>query len=77
MFFVVHGYCGPDHFTAANGAVLELSEFKTAEAVEEIYEKWKEDIEGNSEASDLTFRVIEGSERKLVPVEKVTKHKLR
>lgn len=75
-FFVVHGYCGPDHYTGDNGPILELSEFDTPAEVEAFHEEFLQGGASSKEASDVTFRVIEGKERKIVPVEKVTKFKL-
>ena len=73
-FFVVCGYCSPDNYTSNDGPVLELLEFDTTKEVEACYKQFKEETRG--EASDLVFRIIEGRERKIEPVEKVTEYKL-
>lgn len=75
MFFVISGYCSPDNYTSNDGPVLRLREFKTVEEVEAARQAFFE-VPFGREHSDVTFRVIEGVERKFVPVEKVTKYEL-
>lgn len=74
-FYVIHGYAGPDHYTSDNGPVLRVSVFDTAESVERFYLEWKEETD-RPEKGNHVFRVIEGVERILRPVEKVVEFKL-
>ncbi len=80
MFYVISGYCGPDNHTSDDGPLLEIAEYKTVDEVEAAYAEFLEDIGGDDddgENSQITFRVIEGVERKMVAEETVVKHKLR
>jgi len=76
MFYVICGYCGPDNYTSDDGPILEVHEYKTAEEVAAAYAEFKEDIGEDDDYSHITFRVIEGRERKMAAVEKVTKYKM-
>ena len=79
MLFVIYGYCGPDNYTSHDGPVLEVQEFSTRAEVTAFKKKWEEDCgfaDEDSESSSVTFRVIEGKELKVVPVERVTEYQL-
>lgn len=71
MFYVIYGYCGPDNYTTDDGPVLEVKEFRSEENVEKFYVEFMEGMSATK--THVTFRVIQGVERKMKPVETVTK----
>jgi len=75
MFYVISGYCGPDNYTSDNGPILALSVCKTPEEVEKLYADFRENCYGKDKDQHV-FRIIEGRERNIKPVEKVTKYEL-
>lgn len=75
MFFVYHGYVGPDHYDCSEGDPLyQLTEFLTADAVTKFRQEFEEALPRN--ASNARFRVIEGRERKVSLATTVTSWKL-
>lgn len=72
MFYVIHGYCSPDRYTSKDGPVLEVKEFRTEDEVVVFYKSFAEGLG----AYAVTFRVIDGRERKMVPVTRVTEYRL-
>lgn len=75
MFYVVHGYCGPDHCTSDNGPILKVTSFKTAGEVEAFHKELLESFT-SVEYSGQTFRVFEGRELFLKPIMRVVEFKL-
>lgn len=75
MFYVISGYCGPDNHTCNNGPILRLSVCKTSEEVETLYAEFREHCYGRDNSKHV-FRIIEGRERNIKPVETVTKYEL-
>lgn len=75
MFYVISGYCGPDHYNSESGPVLELNTYETASEVERAHEKFREEAYGKDKDLQV-FRVVEGRELKLKEVKTVTKWKL-
>lgn len=75
MFYVIHGYCGPGRCAKGHdGPILEVKLFNTAAQVEKFFMEFTEGI--GREDSHVTFRVIEGQERVMKAVERVTEYKL-
>lgn len=72
MFYVYHGYYGPDHFDSSDGPLYKLSSFKTISELEEFKEEFDE-VVNSIPCSNIIFRIIEGKERKMKPVQVVTK----
>lgn len=76
MFFVIHGYSSPDHCQRdGNDAVLELTRCKSEEDVLKLYDPYPE-MKEDPEYSNVTFVVVEGVERVIQPVERVTEYRL-
>lgn len=75
MLIVVYGYCGPDNYTSDNGPVLKLEVFSNQDQVLEFHKEWLENTAGKDN-DQHTFRVFEGRELRLIPVETVTKYQL-
>jgi hypothetical protein len=75
MYYVYHGYVGPDNHDASDGPVYELTECETEEDVLGLRADFDANI--NGETSHVIFRVIEGKERKLEPKERVTSWRLK
>lgn len=75
MFYVYSGYVSPDNWDSSNGPTHKLTSFDTADEVAEA----KADFEAslNSECAHAIFRVIEGVERQLKPVEVVRSWSLK
>ncbi len=78
MFHVVHGYCSPDRYTNSdNDPVLEYETLSSEAEVLKLYERYKEEVMNNDEASHITFVVIEGGVvRNVVEKARVTEFKL-
>ena len=74
-FFVIHGYASPDSCTRNGDAVLTLTRCKNEAEVLAVKKEFDEGIHG--ECSDVSFVVIEGTERTIIPVETVTEYKLQ
>lgn len=74
MFYVYHGYSSPDNCDASERPTYILTECRTAEDVAKLKAEFDESI--HNECSNVIFRVIEGVERKLRPIETVTKWEL-
>lgn len=75
MFIVVSGYCGPYNYTSEDGPLLELVTCTTPEAVEALHKEFRENAYGKHDSQQV-FRVFEGKEVFLKPVETVTAYKL-
>ena len=69
-FFVYHGYCSADNCDASNGPTYEISECKSAAEVAGLRSEFEENLP--SECSNVIFRVFDGLERTMKPVETVT-----
>lgn len=69
------GYSGPDNFTSENGPILEVVTCTTPEAVEALHKEFRENAYGEDNSQQV-FRVFEGKELFVKPVEKVTEYKL-
>ena len=74
MFYVYHGYVGPDHYDSSEGPTHELTECETEQDVLDF--KADFDIINTDECNHVIFRVIEGKERELEPKERVTEWRL-
>ena len=74
MFYVYHGYVGPDNYDASEKPCYRLTEFQTAEEVAAAHQEFQEELP--LEASNVKFEVIEGTKRHLVEKEKVTEWEL-
>jgi hypothetical protein len=70
MFFVYHGYCGPDNYDASEGPTYKITECKTTTDVARLKRDFDENI--HDECSNVIFRVFEGVERRKKFVETVT-----
>lgn len=70
MFFVYHGYCSPDNCDASEGPTYKIRECKTADEVAAFKAEFDEGI--HDECSNVIFRVLEGTERRMKAVEKVS-----
>lgn len=75
MFYVVFGYCGPDNYTSDNGPLLKIKQCATAAEVETLYQKFREECYHKDNGAHV-FRVIEGRERNIKPVERIIKYEL-
>lgn len=75
MFYIIHGYSGPDHYTSDNGPLLQVKEVATREEVEKAYKDFLEATTWR-EISHKVFRVIEGKERMLKAKSVVTEYVL-
>lgn len=75
MYIVVYGYCGPDNYTSRSGPLLEIKTLKTADEVLALHYEFREES-AHKDLDQHVFRVFEGKELKLIPVETVTKYKL-
>jgi len=75
MFYVMHGYSSPDRCQrSGNDHVLELARLESEEVLK-LHEDY-ESVRENGECSNVTFVVIEGSERKVRPAETVFYYRL-
>ena len=70
MYYVYHGYVGPDNHDASEGPIFKLSQFENTEQVLAFKKEFDEGVHGD--CSHVTFRVIEGKELELVPEKTVT-----
>ena len=69
-FFVYSGYVGPDCHDASEGPIYTLNKMYSKEQVSTFRQAFEEET-ANDECSNVIFQVIEGFERKIVPIEKV------
>ena len=76
MYYVYYGYASPDNYDASEEPVYRLKVLETKEQVLKLYKEQKEETENNMETSNEIFRVIEGEEKQIIPIEKVTEYKL-
>lgn len=74
MFFVYHGYVGPDNYDARNGPFFKLTKCNNEAEVLALLKKHDEEL--GSGPSHQRFRVIEGVAREIKAVSTVTKYKL-
>lgn len=74
MYYVYHGYVSPDNYDCSEGPTYNISVFPSVQHVLQFKEDFDESI--NDECSHVEFRVIEGTERKVTPVEVITKYTL-
>lgn len=74
MFYVYHGYVNSDNCDASEGPIFKLSQFETEKQLLAFKEDFEESV--SNECSHAVFRVIQGLEREMVPVEKITKWRL-
>ncbi len=71
MYYVITGYCGPDHYTCKDGPLLELKVYTTSKQVEQAYQEFLSDSFGK-DCDQQVFKVIKGKEVQLKPKEVVT-----
>ncbi len=76
MFIVVHGYCGPDRYTADCGPVLELTISPDVSGVLQLRKEFEENTGGDRDISHCIFRVFEGVERRICEKTRVTEYDL-
>lgn len=74
MFYVYHGYVNADNYDCSEGPRYVIDEFISSESVVEFKKEFDEGI--YDECSNVIFRVFEGAEKSLKPVEVVTKYEL-
>ena len=71
MIYVYHGYVGPDHYDCSYGPIYKLTECKSSEEVCKLREEHKDCL--GDDTSNEIFIIIQGTRKKLVPVESVTR----
>lgn len=74
MFYVYSGYVSPDNYDSSEGPTYQLNSFKTEEELINFKMEFEENL--NNDCYNVEFRIIEGKELSLTPVEKVTSWKL-
>ena len=67
------GYVSPDNYDCSEGPTYTIDEFSSKEAVLAFRQEFEEATD-NDECSNVIFRVFEGIERKIKPLEKVIEY---
>jgi hypothetical protein len=75
MFYVYHGYVSADRYDASEGPLYEITECRTVDDVMKLLAEHHE--AQHNECANAIFRVFEGQERKLSPVNIVEKWELK
>ena len=75
QYYVYSGYVGPDNYDCSEGPVYTVNEFSSKEAVLAFRKEFEEGSDYD-ERSNVIFRVFEGIERKLKPLERVIEYDL-
>jgi hypothetical protein len=70
MYYVYSGYVSPDNCDSSERPTYTLREFRTADEVAAAKAEFEAEAQGDDN-SNAIFRVIEGVERELKPVEVV------
>lgn len=75
QFFVYSGYVGPDNYDCSEyGPIFTINEFSSKEAVLDFKKEFDEETADNDECSNVIFRVFEGIERKIKPLQRVIEY---
>lgn len=74
MYYVYHGYCSPDNYDSSEGPTYRLTPCEGTQEVMRLHAEHLECI--NDECSHVIFRVIQGSEKKMVESKSVVEYKL-
>jgi len=74
MYYVYHGYVSPDNYDCSEGPTYTIAHFGQAQSVIDFKKEFDEGI--HDECSNVIFRVFEGEEKTLVPIETVTNYGL-
>ena len=75
MYYVYSGYVSPDQYTAEDGPLYDIKEFRHSEDVLKFRLAFEDDI--HDECSNVIFRVIEGRELSLTTKEIVTEYQFK
>jgi hypothetical protein len=70
MFFVYHGYCSPDNYDSSEGPTYKITECATLADLSALKRNF--DKHDYDECANAIFRVFEGVEWRMEPVETVT-----
>lgn len=74
MYYVYHGYIGPDHCGGNDEPTHCMDEIANAREVLRLHAAHLECI--TDECTDVVFRVIEGCERSVIEAKSVVEYKL-
>lgn len=74
MFYVYSGYVSPDNYDSSEEPTYKFDSFKTEEELIKFKMEFEENL--NNDCYNVEFRIIEGKELSLTPVEKVTSWKI-
>lgn len=74
MFYVYSGYVSPDNYDSSEGPTYKIDSFNTEEELIKFKIEFEEEL--NNDCSNVIFRIIDGKEISLTPVEKVTNWKI-
>jgi hypothetical protein len=69
MFFVYHGYCSPDNYDSSEGPTYKITECTTLADLSALKRNFDENV--SDECTNVIFRVFEGVEWRMKPVETV------
>ena len=74
MWYIYSGYVSPDNYDSSEMPCYTIEEFKTEDEVLDFKMEFDEGID--KECSHIIFRIFKGEEKKLEPVEVITKYNI-
>jgi len=74
MYYVYHGYLSPDNYDSSDVPTYQITEFSDSDQVIVFKQLFDGDL--HDECSNVIFRIFEGVEKTLTPIEVVTDYEL-